>query len=199
MNSNFKVVAAAVAAVLGSGAALADSSTATATSGTPAAYRAPANVDFRIVIPAFLYFQVGAAAAGTVNQVDFLPAAANVGNSVAVAGSASVTVVLKGNNGAITIDATNSSGGLGLGTGTASDGYIDYASIATTVTGDAALLAPTLANTATSTAAIAVTAGKVTNRTATWSYAYANTTFPSAGTYGTSTNGGRVTYTAVMP
>jgi hypothetical protein len=116
-----------------------------------------------------------------------------------VAGSASVTVVLRGNNGAITIDATNSSAGLGLGTGTASDGYIDYASISTTVTGDAALLAPTLANTATSTAAIAVTAGKVTSRTATWSYAYANTAFPSAGTYGTSANGGRVTYTAVMP
>ena len=203
MKSNFKVAvaAAAVASVLGSGLALADSSTAIVTSGAPARYRAPAAVDFRIVIPAFLYFQVGAAAAGTVDQVSFLPAAASVGNAVAVAGSASVNVVLRGNNGAITIEAVSNSGGLGLGTGTASDGYINYSSITTTVAGDPLLLAPVLSNSIvpTTTAAITLTAGKVTNRAATWSYNYANATVPSAGTYGTQANGGRVTYTAVMP
>jgi hypothetical protein len=39
----------------------------------------------------------------------------------------------------------------------------------------------------------------VTNRTAVWTYSYLNTTVPSAGTYGTSAKGGRVTYTASMP
>jgi hypothetical protein len=201
MKSNFKVLVAvaAVSAVFGSGLALADSSTATTTSGSPLRYRAPANLDLKIVIPAFLYFQVGSAAA--IDTITFSPAAANVGNSVAVAGSAAVTVVLKGNDGAITIEAVSNGTGTGLGTGVPADGFIDLASISTVVSGDTALLAPTLSSslTPTTTAAIAVTAGKVTNRTATWTYAYANATVPSAGTYGTSANGGRVTYTAVMP
>ena len=40
---------------------------------------------------------------------------------------------------------------------------------------------------------------KVTNRSETWTYTYDNSTLYPAGTYGTSANGGRVTYTATSP
>ena len=61
------------------------------------------------------------------------------------------------------------------------------------------LNAPTLSTAGGTAVNPVLNAGNVTIRSAVWTYAYANTTVPSAGTYGTSGRGGRVTYTASIP
>jgi len=172
-----------------------------------APFSAAARLDFRIVIPGFLRFRVGTDS-GTIDLITFDMTAApgNVGNSAVQTGTGgdatggAVNVLLQANNGQVTITPTNNSGNLGLGTGTASDGYISYAEISTIVSGDANLTAPTLSNTGGTATTPLLNAGKVTNRTAVWTYRYANSTFPSAGSYGgVGINGGRVTYTATTP
>ncbi len=170
-----------------------------------APYTAQARLDVRVVIPAFLRFRVGDAGAA-INQLTFSPAAAAVGSGTLipstggdVVGGTRVTVAVQGNNGQITITATNNSGGLGLGTGNPADGYIDYAQFLTNSNAAGVLPNPVLTNAGGTTALPALSSGKVTNRTARWRFRYRNQTIPSAGTYGTAANGGRVTYTATMP
>lgn len=170
-------------------------------------FSAGPRIDFRIIIPAFLRFRVGTAGA-TVDQITFDMTAipGNVGNSTPVAGTGGdallgtgANVVVQGNNGQITITETNNSATLGLGTGVPADGFINYSQITTTPSDPVNFPAPTLSNATSNTALPVLNAGRVTDRTATWSYAYLNTTTPSAGTYGTVANGGQVTYTATMP
>ncbi len=193
-------LAVAIAAAFAIGAAPAQAEQVT---DTTAPFSAPANLDFRVVIPGFLRFRVGSVGA-TIDQITFTPLAASVGNSVAVAGTGGdaagtgANVSVQANNGQVTITATNNSGGNGLGTGVAADGFINYSEIATTAT-LAQLPAPVLSNAGGTTSLPTLNAGKVTNRTGVWNYAYANTTIPSAGNYGTSAQGGRVTYTATTP
>jgi hypothetical protein len=169
------------------------------------ALTAPARHDFSIVIPKFLFLQVGAgtnmANDGTINQIDFTVAAANVGDSTPVAGTGgnvggtAASVVVKGNNGQVTITETNNSGGAGL-TNAAGDA-ISYNQISTSSSAGS-LPAPALSNAGGSTS-LPTLAGKVTNQSANWTYSYLNATTPAPGTYGTSARGGRVTYTATMP
>ena len=192
--------AAAVAMAMGPGSALADSATDTAS-----AWSAAVNHDFSIVIPGFLFFRVGTDAGGTVNQITFTATTANVGNSTPIAGTggeagaSAANVVVRANVGQITITESNNSGGNGLGTGVVADGYISYGEI-TTGSNNADLPAPTLSNSANNTALVTLNSVKTTNRSAVWTYAYANTTVPSAGTYGAGGGtGGRVTYTATAP
>jgi hypothetical protein len=78
--------------------------------------------------------------------------------------------------------------------GTPADGYISFAEVGTTSSDAANFPAPALANAGIANVNVALNAGKVTNRTAVWTYAYLNNTIPSAGTYN-----GTVTYTATMP
>ena len=164
-----------------------------------------ARVDFAVVIPRFLQFQVGTAGA-TIDQVTFTVAAANVGDSSAIAGTGgnlgagAVTVNVKANSGQVTITPTNNSAGLGMGNGTAGQ-TIAYTEITTTSSAAGTLPAPGLTNAGGAAVTPTLSAGNVTNRTATWTYAYANTTVPNAGTYGTggAATGGRVTYTATTP
>jgi hypothetical protein len=199
---NLKKLAAGLAAagLLFAGNAAAESGFNTTTPTSTVAAR----VDFRIVIPQFLQFQVGTAG-GTIDQITFSPLAANVGNAVAQAGAGgdqgggAVSVVARGNGGNITITPTNNSAGAGLGTGTVADGFISYAEITTATSAGTGggINAPTLSNAGGTTVVLVPPSGRVNNRTATWTYSYANTTTPSAGTFGTS--GGQVTYTATMP
>jgi len=163
-----------------------------------------ARLDFRIIIPGFLRLRVGTTG-GTIDQITFTVPAANVGDSTPIAGTggdasggtaANVSVV--SNRGQVTITETNNSGGLGLGTGVVLDGFIAYTQISTS-TSDGNLLAPALSNAGGNTSLPVITAGQVTNRSAVWTYSYLNTTIPSAGTFGGSANGGRVTYTATTP
>jgi hypothetical protein len=111
-----------------------------------------------------------------------------------------VNVEVVGNNGQVTITPTNSSGGAGIGTGTPSDGRINFDQIGTTTT-LAQLPAPVLTNAGGAPVAPTLNSALVTRRTAVWTFSYLNQTIPSAGTYGGvgPANGGRVTYTATMP
>jgi hypothetical protein len=196
-----KLFAATVAALaLGAGSASADSIVDAA-----APWSAAVNHDFRIVIPGFLYFRVGTDAAGTINQITFTATIANVGTAAAIAGTggeagaSAANVAIRGNTGQVTITEGNNSGGNGLGTGNAADGYISYAEI-TTSTSTANLPAPTLSNAGGNTSLPVLTGLKSTDRSAVWTYGYANTTVPSAGNYGAGGGtGGRVTYTATTP
>jgi len=162
-------------------------------------------LDFRVVYPAFLRFRVGSAGA-VINLLDFTVPAAQVGSGIPVAatggdaGPSAVNVSVAANNGQVTITPTNSSGGLGIGTGTASDGRINYDQIGTT-TSVAQLPAPVLANAGGVPVAPTLNSALVTQRSAVWTFSYLNQTVPSAGTYGGvgPANGGRVTYTATMP
>jgi hypothetical protein len=169
---------------------------------------APFNINSRlnmqIVYPRFLRFRVGATGA-TINQVDFIVPAASVGTGTPIAGTGGETgggsaanVEVVGNFGQVTITATNNSGGLGLGTGVVADGRINYNQIQT-ASNVAQLPAPVLTNAGGSTSQPTLNATLVTQRTAVWTFNYLNTTVPSAGTFGNTANGGRVTYTATMP
>lgn len=175
---------------------------------TTAAFSAAARHDFIVVIPAFLFFGVGAGATtplvanGTIGAITFTVPAANVGDSTPVAGTggdaaaSAANVRVIGNNGQVTITATNDGGGNGLGTGVPADGFIALTQITTTAS-NASLPAPTLTN-AGGTTSLPTLTGRVTNLSGTWTYSYLNTVTPAAGTYGG--NGrGRVTYTATMP
>ena len=171
---------------------------------------ATARVDFRITIPKILFLQVGTgtmfANNTTINLIDFVVPAANIGNGTAVAATAAsgdlgngvVTAIVRGNNGDITLVATNGGALNNGGTDT-----IPWSQITTTpsaLTGYATQLTPpTLANT-TSTPVTLTAVNKVVNQGAQWTYAYANANIVAPGTYGgVNVNNGRVTYTATLP
>ena len=164
-----------------------------------------ARLDFSIVIPRFLRFRVGTnAPATTVDQITFTVPGANVGDSSLIAGTGgdaggtAANVTIQGNGGQVTITEANNGGGLGLKHATLAQ-YINYNQIQTVSSDAANLQRPVLSNAGGGTSLPVLNAGNVTNRTATWTYSYLNTTIPTAGTYGTTANGGRVTYTASMP
>jgi hypothetical protein len=173
---------------------------------TVAPFSVDARLNMRVVYPRFLFFRVGTAGAA-VNLLNFDLTGLPVGNSAPVAatggtalGGTALDVEVRGNNGQVTITATNSSGGLGLGTGVAADGRISYSQIATP-SSSPQLPPPVLTNAGGTTATPALNSALVTQRLAVWSYSYLNTTVPSSGTYGgvTAARGGRVFYTASMP
>ena len=171
------------------------------------ALTATANVDFTITIPKVLYLQVGAgtlyANNATVNLITFTPTAATVGNGTAVAATAgsgdlsngTVTAMVRGNGGNVTLGATAAAGGLVNAAGDT----IPYSQIVTTVatlTSGTALPAPVLANGASAPLTLTAT-NKVVNQDARWTYTYSNTNVVAPGTYGgVNVLGGRVTYTA---
>lgn len=169
----------------------------------PGALSTAARLDFSIVIPRFLRFRVGTIGA-TIDLITFTVPGANVGDGTPIAGTggdaagtgANVSVV--GNGGQITITESNNSGGLGLKHATLAE-FINYSQISTTSTDAVNLQRPVLSNAGGNTSLPVLNAGNVTNRSAIWNYSYLNTNIPSAGTFGTNANGGRVTYTASMP
>lgn len=173
---------------------------------TTAPYLVNARLNFRVTYPRFLRFRVGTAGAA-VNHLVFNVPAAGVGNSAPVsatsggdAGASALNIEVVGNNGQVTITPTNSSGGQGIGTGTAADGRINYNQIQTT-SSLPQLPPPVLSNAGGTPVQPTLNSALVTQRTAVWTYSYLNQTIPSAGTYGgtTAARGGRVTYTATMP
>ncbi|HEX3098593.1 MAG TPA: hypothetical protein VHQ02_12800 [Usitatibacter sp.] len=205
MTTRSSILRAAVATALSAGALMGTPAIAETTTVTGAgALSAPAHLDFAVVIPRFLTFRVGTNSA-TIDQITFTVPAANVGNATPVAGTggdagagSAANVTVKGNGGQITITESNNGTGTGLQHATLTD-TIAYTQITTTSSDATNLNAPALSNAGGNTATPVLNSSKVTNRTAVWTYAYANTTIPSAGTYGTSAKGGRVTYTASMP
>jgi hypothetical protein len=162
-----------------------------------------ARVDMSIVIPRILFLRVGTTGA-TINPITFTVAAANVGNGTAQPGTGgdigggAVTAIVQGNAGNATL--TVSTPGALQTTG----GTINYTEIVTTATalaGFATLLnAPALANGVGGSVGLTATGG-IVNSGATWTYTYANSTVPVAGTYGGvgAVQNSRVTYTVTAP
>jgi hypothetical protein len=176
-------------------------------SASGASPSAAVNLDFRVVIPAILRFQVGNAGSGNINTILFEPDVATLGDDSDVTatsggdlGPGSVTVSLLSNAGQITITEENNSGGAGLDNGDPNE-TIPYSEILTDSTDNTNFPAPVLSDSDNNTSSVAPTSGnnKVTNRTVAWTYTYDNTDVYPAGDYGTSANGGRVTYTAAAP
>lgn len=171
-------------------------------SGAATATGANARLDFRIVIPSVLYLAVGSSNLpaltdnNTVDTVNF-GTIANPGGGAVNAVSGPVNVAVRGNNGNISLTANH------VGAGGLSDGAGEFISM-TTITGTSGgggIGHPTFVDNGASTPVVVTpnVGTKITNRTDTWTFSYANATIPAAGTYGTSTNQGRVTYTATMP
>lgn len=167
---------------------------------------ATARLDFRIIVPKVLYFAVGTGSSSGVDNTnidlvtfDYSTNPGDLGGgSSAVAGAITgnvVSVRALGNNGQITVSATTS-GALGNGSGDT----ISWTEI-TAASDNADLPHPTIPTTGTgSSSNITISSGtKITTRSASWTYSYANSAMLPAGTYGTSSNNGRVTYTASMP
>lgn len=167
-----------------------------------------ARLDFRVIIPRVLFLAVGTGAAGTaltanstIDQVtfDYTTNSGAVGSGAA-AGSIVGNVVpvrVVGNNGAISLSATTS-GALTNGVATET---IPWSEISVVSDQAATFPSPVIPLTGTGAgSSVAISSGtKVTNRTANWTYSYANSAVLPAGTYGTSVNNGRIIYTATMP
>jgi hypothetical protein len=188
------IVASAVAAALA--VPLAAQAESNFTTGNTANITATARVNFSVVIPKFVFVQVGTGPVSplltpnaTVDTVSFAVPAANVGDGSDVAGTGgnltggAVTVRVVGNNGNMTL------GAVGSGTGLDSAGdIIPWSQILTNVTGSTAH--PPIGG-----AAVTYTAtSKIVNAAGTWTYAYDNSVTPPAGTFT-----GVVTYTATTP
>lgn len=173
-----------------------------------------AKLNFRVVIPRFIRFGVGTGAAltgtdATVDLVSFEPTLDEVGSGSALsaASNGTVSVALVANGGAVSITATNSLSG-GLSDGGSTPEFIPFTDISSS-SSDSNFPAPTIPNNGSAGTAASIALGgtgtignKVTRRTASWTFSYANTSgnIPSAGTYGeTAVKGGQVTYIASMP
>lgn len=162
-------------------------------SGGGAGITASARVDFSVTIPKFVFLQVGTGSMmadnGTIDVISVSVPAASIGNSTPVAATGgnltggAVTVVVRGNNGNMTL-ASTSPADLSNGSGD----NIAWTQIATAITGGTAH--PTINGAAETYTA----AGKVVNAVGTWTYSYLNSITPAPGTYT-----GQVTYTATTP
>ncbi len=174
---------------------------------------ATAHVDFQITIPKVLYLRVGTgslyttgvlSANAAVDQIQFAPSAATLGNGTAVVGTGGdltggvETAAVVSNSGNVTLNAT-AAGALSDG-GTNTIAFTQITTTSSTLTSATALPAPTLTNGVSANVVLTAPANKVINQDAKWTFAYANTALPAAGTYGgVNVNNSRIVYTATMP
>lgn len=188
--------------------ALATPLLASAESNLVATGSATARLDFRIIIPRVLFLGVGTGATATplgtnatIDTVTFdyttnpTAVGAGAGSPAAVITGATVPVRVVGNNGQITLTAST----LGALTNAAAPAdTIPWSQISST-TSLPALPSPVIPLTGAGVASpVTLSSGtRITDRSATWTFSYANAATVAPGTYGT-TNG-RVTYTAAMP
>ncbi len=163
---------------------------------------ATARLDFRVIVPRVLFLGVGTGAGGFVNNttVDVVtfdysgnPAAVGTGAPASTITGAVVPVRVVGNNGQVSL-AASTTGALTNATGDT----IPWSQI-TATTSQATLPSPVIPNTGAGAGSnVTLSSGtKITDRTANWTFSYANAAVVAPGTYGT--NNGRVTYTASMP
>lgn len=163
---------------------------------------AVARLDFRVVVPRVLFLGVGTGAGGltnntTIDTVTFdytsNPAAVGTGAAAGAITGNVVPVRVVGNNGQVSLTAATT----GALTNATAD-TIPWSEI-TATSSLAALPSPVIPATGTGAGSnVTLSSGtKITDRSANWTFSYANTAVVAPGTYGT-TNG-RVTYTASMP
>lgn len=159
---------------------------------------ATADLNFRVIVPRVLFLAVGTGATGLVNNptedtVSFdystNPAALGTGAAAGAITGNVVPVRVLGNNGVIALTSSNT-GALTNATGDT----IPWSQITVASSDTPNFPSPALTGASVN---LAVSSGKVTSRTANWTFAYANTAVVAPGTYGV-TNG-KVTYTASMP
>lgn len=156
---------------------------------------ATADLDFQIVIPRFLYLQVGApgstetlvtfdlSGVSSIADVD-----SQIGSGSPVDGDVTVGVRLVSNAGDIELEATGS--GTGLTNGSETIAWSQITGTAADGTGAGGLDVPTIG-----APAVTITASSgVVNRDDTWSFDYLNDNLVAGGTYT-----GTVTYTATAP
>ncbi len=205
------LIAAAVAILASPLSVLAESDVNTAAGPTTTAI---AKLDFTVVIPRVLFLQVGTgtnlADNTAVDLLTFTVPAASLGNGTDVVPTSptvtagAVTVRVFGNNGNISLTTTSP----GAMTNAAAD-TLPWSEILVTSTAAAVPAAgylgaiiphPAIPAAAGTSAASTITAtNKVVRQEGVWTFAYDNTVAYAAGTYGTSTNNGRLTYTATLP
>ncbi len=184
--------------------ALATPLLASAESNLVATGSATARLDFRVVIPRVLFLGVGTGATvtplannTTVDMVTFdytaNPTAIGTGAPATTITGNVVPVRVVGNNGQITLTASTT----GALTNATAD-TIPWTQI-TSTSSLPALPSPVIPATGAGVASnVTLSSGtRVTDRSANWTFSYANAATVAPGTYGT-TNG-RVTYTAAMP
>lgn len=154
---------------------------------------ATARLNFQVVIPRVLFLAVGTGNATLANNAtvdtltyNYTATPADIGSGTDSAAQ-NVNVRVLGNNGQIIIAAAGSGTGL-VNAATPAD-IIPWTEILATSSATE-FAAPAVGASANPT----LSGGKVTNRTATWSFAYSNSAVPAPGTYT-----GQVTYTATMP
>ncbi|MBL0918904.1 MAG: hypothetical protein IBJ14_09380 [Hydrogenophaga sp.] len=163
---------------------------------------AVARLDFRVVVPRVLFLGVGTGAAGfatdgTINTVTFdytsNPGALGTGAAAGAITGNVVPVRVVGNNGQVALTASTT----GALTNATAD-TIAWSQITATSSAPE-LPSPVIPLTGAGTASnVTLSSGtRITDRSANWTFAYANSAVVAPGTYGT-TNG-RVTYTAAMP
>jgi len=185
------------------------------------ALTATARLNFSIVIPRFLFLQVGTGTAFASNAAidtilfDMTSSVASIGNGTAQAGTGgtpgpgAVNARVIGNSFAAAANLTaTTTGAMSNGAG----GSISWSEIsvaaptAITVTPAAAsvlahpgtLAAPFADGAATTVSLTPVS--RVINQAALWTFSYKNTNVPASGTYGaTVANNGQVTYSIAMP
>ncbi|HQZ44590.1 MAG TPA: hypothetical protein PK042_00670 [Usitatibacteraceae bacterium] len=178
------------------------SATSDITTGGAGAITATGNLDFRVIIPKFLFLQVGTGTfmaddLGNIDMVEFNVPLASLGSGAPIAQTspASITARLRGNNGGITLSATTA-GAMSNGAGDT----ISFTTITAAAGGAQPFAHPVFVDGASSSVPVPVSAGKITDKTTTWTFSYSNAAIVPAGTYGdTVANNGRVTYTASMP
>jgi hypothetical protein len=167
---------------------------------------AAAKLDFEVKIPRVLYLAVGTSSVlannATVDKLSFDLTGGTpvVGSGVATAAQTTAVRVI-GNNGQVTLTSTTS-GQMNDGAGN----VIPWTEI-TPGTSSATIPNPGFNNgvaasnvSAAQNVTLNVGSTKLTNATANWTFAYANTAVYAPGTYGgVAAQNGRVTYTAVMP
>lgn len=167
------------------------------------ALAATGNLDFRVIIPKFLFLQVGTGTLmaddlASIDMVEFnVPLASLGAGPIAQTSPASITARLRGNNGGISLTATTA-GAMSNGAGDT----ISFTTITAAAAGATSFAHPVFADgVASAPVAVPVTSGtKITDRTTTWTFSYSNAAIVPAGTYGdTVAKNGRVTYTASMP
>jgi len=185
-----------------------------------AAGTASARLNFSIVIPTYLYLQVGTGTAFANNVAvdtilfDMTSSVSSIGNGLPQAGTGgdllagSVTARVLGNHftAPANLSATTT-GAMSNGTDTISWSQISVAAPTAIVVAPAAaatlahpgsLAAPFADGAATTVSLTPV--NKVINQAAKWTFSYKNTNIPAAGTYGaTVANKGQVTYQIAMP
>lgn len=231
MSLNRRTVAAAVrdhhritwlaAGVIAAGIAMSSGTARAESNFVNGAGTATARLNFSIVIPKFLFLQVGTGTAFATNAAidtivfDMTGTPSAIGSGTAQAATSggdispgAVTARVLGNNftAAVNLSATTT-GAMSNGAGdTISWSEITVATSALAVTPAAAA---TLSHPGTAAAPFADGAAttvsltpvsKVINQSAKWTFSYKNTNVPAAGTYGaTVANKGQVSYTIAMP